>query len=78
MNQMMEYTGGLLPENFLTFVQVSAILGFIATLALCSVLVYKGVEKFIGAEKAKEYRWLVLVVDIVVLFIFIFIYLAFF
>lgn len=77
-NSQVEYSGGLLPLEFVSFIKFSAILGFIAALALTSALVYKGIQKVVGPEEAKKYRWVVAVVDVVVLFIFIFIYLVFF
>lgn len=70
--------GGLLPDEFLTFVKVSAVLGFLAALALVSALVYKGIEKLVGPEEAKKYRWAVVLVDVIVLLVFIFMYVVVF
>ena len=78
MNSKAESAGGLLPPEFIYFVKLSAILGFIAALALTSALVYKGVEKIFGKENAKKYRWIVILVDILVLIVFAFIYINFF
>jgi hypothetical protein len=78
MNSKTDYAGGLLPPEFLSFIKFSAILGFIAALVLTSAIVYKVIEKIVGKEEAKKYRWAVVIVDLVVLFIFIFIYVVFF
>jgi hypothetical protein len=77
-NNKTEYSEGLLPDDFLTFIKFSAVLGFIAALVFVSALVYKGVEKLVGLEEAKKYRWVVVVVDVVVLFIFGFMYIVLF
>lgn len=69
------YSGGLLPSDFVTFIRISAIAGFIASLVLVSALVYKMVEKHIGKERAKKFKLIIVAIDIVVLFVFIFIYL---
>lgn len=68
--------GGLLPDDFYEFLRVSAIMGMIAALVLVSALIYKAVEKYYGPEQAKKFRWVILVVDIVILFIFGFIYMV--
>ncbi len=77
-NQNVESSAGLLPGEFLTFIKVTAVLGFIAALVLTSALVYKGIEKLVGPEEAKKYRWTVVIGDIIVFFVFLFIYLLFF
>ena len=73
-NTNAEYAGGIIPNDFVTFIKVIAILGFFACLAFVSALVYRGIRKVIGPEEAKKYRWVVVVVDIAVLFIFGFMY----
>jgi amino acid transporter len=73
-----DYTGGLLPPEFVTFIKVSAILGFIAALALTSALVYKGIKKLVGPEEAKKYRRIIVIADVVILLVFFFIYLIIF
>lgn len=73
-----DYSGGLLPQEFITFIRISALLGFIAALALTSALVYKGIQKLVGPDEAKKYRWAVVVGDVIILFVFIFIYLVIF
>jgi hypothetical protein len=78
MNSKADYTGGLIPPEFITFIRISAILGFIAALALTSALVYKGVEKLKGKEEAKKYRWAIVIADVVIFLIFIFIYIILF
>ena len=78
MNTKTEYGGGLLPPEFLTFIKVSAILGFIAALVFTSALVYKGVVSLVGPEEAKKYRWVVVVVDLAILSIFGFMYVVLF
>jgi hypothetical protein len=70
--------GGLLPDDFFTFIKVSALLGFIASLVLISALIYKGMEKLVGPEEVKKYRWLIVVADVVVLLVFIFMYIIIF
>jgi hypothetical protein len=73
-----EYTEGIMPGEFFIFIKLTAILGFLAALALTSALVYKGIEKLVGPEGAKKYRWVVVVGDMVIFFVFLFIYLIFF
>lgn len=77
-NTQPQNSNGLLPPEFLSFIRFTAALGLFAALALTSALVYKGIEKLVGPEEAKKYRWVVVVGDIVVFFVFIFIYLIFF
>lgn len=73
-----DYAGGLLPDDFITFIRMSAIAGFIAALALTSALVYKIVEKFVGKERARKFRLIIVIADVVILLVFIFIYLVIF
>ncbi len=78
MAKEVEYADGLVPKDVVDFIKFAAILGFLSSLALVSALVYKGIQILVGEEKAKNYKWVVLVVDVLVLLIFIFIYLIFF
>lgn len=77
-NSQEKYAGGLIPDDFVTFIKFSAILGFLAALALTSALVYKGIVKLVGPEQAKKYRWAVVIGDVIIFLIFLFIYLVFF
>ncbi len=77
-NQEIEQSTSLFPDEFLTFIKVAAVLGFIAALVLTSALVYKGIEKLVGPEEAKKYKVIVVIGDVIVFFVFLFIYLVFF
>ena len=68
----------LLPPVFLTFIKVTAILGFLSAGALIVALVYKGFKKVFGEEKAKKYRWVFIAVNIPLLFLLVYIFFIFF
>lgn len=53
-NTNTEYVRWLLPKDFVTFIKMTAIFGFIASLVLVSALVYKGIEKVVMPEEAKK------------------------
>jgi len=77
-NTDVDYTGGLMPPEFLEFVRVCAIMGFIAAEALVSALVYKGIGKLYGYDRAKKYKWKIVIADVIIFFIFLYIYFLFF
>lgn len=74
----MDYTGGILPPEFLGFVRLAALLGFFAAEALIVALAYKGFAKVFGEEKAEKYRWLFVVGNIPILLILLFMFLVVF
>lgn len=78
MRSNLDYTGGILPPDFIAFIQVSAVLGFIATLVLTTAVVYKYLGKVLGEERVKKYRSVFVIADVVVLLVFIFIYIVVF
>lgn len=78
MNASADYTGGLLPSEFVNFIQVSAVTGFIAALVLTTAVAYKYLGKLLGEERIKKYRWIFVIADIIILLVFIFIYLIVF
>ncbi len=78
MKTKVDYTGGILPPDFLSFVRFTAVVGFISALVLTTAVVYKALGKLLGEEKVKKYRWVFVLIDIVILLVFIFIYLVVF
>ena len=70
----MDYTGGILPAEFLTFIQASALLGFFAAQALVVALVYKGFVKLFGEEKGKKYRMVFILSNIPIFLILLFMF----
>jgi hypothetical protein len=73
-----DYTGGILPPDFLSFIQFTAVVGFISALVLTTAVVYKSLGKLLGEERVKKFRWVFIVIDVVILFVFFFIYLVVF
>lgn len=78
MKQKADYTGGILPPDFLSFVRFTAVVGFIAALVLTTAVIYRSLGKLLGEEKVKKFRWVFVVIDIVILLVFVFIYLVVF
>jgi hypothetical protein len=79
MKTEVDYTaGGILPPDLISFIRFTSVVGFISALVLTTAVFYKSLGKKLGEEKVKKYRWVFVLVDVVILFAFIFIYVVVF